>query len=176
MWERTKAAMYAESLRPRFVARPRMACRSPGRRRIVIRSRAVSRSDRTRLPADPRLAESNRPRIAIRASLLSEIPRAAAMDANRCFSSAVGRAVIDGRLRLLVLSLMTRHCTVDVERLALSVLGLGDGRIAKCPQCAAWVLRAAHGAETIASSGLVASAAWKQRLPQVRTGSIRGAG
>jgi hypothetical protein len=92
------------------------------------------------------------------------------MDENRCFSSTVGRAVIDGRPRLLVSSLMTRHrraASFERDIFALRVLGLGDGRIAKCPRCAARVLRDAHIAEAIANSGFVALAAWKWRLPAV---------
>ena len=94
----------------------------------MIRSRAVSPHDAASPPAKQELAESNKARMAESASLLSEIPRAAAMEVNRFFSSAVGRAVIDGRVRLSLTSFMTRHRAAErdyCDGLALSVLELG---------------------------------------------------
>jgi hypothetical protein len=138
--ERTRTAIYAESLRPRFAARSRMARRSPGRKRMVIRSRAVSSAVTVSPFARPGLADSSRARIATRASLLSEIPRAVAIEAKRCFSSAVGRAVIDGRGRLAVPSVMTKRRGFVCECDALPLFGVGmdrGGRIARCPQSAA---------------------------------------
>ena len=75
-------------------ARCRMASRSPGRRRIVIRSRAGP------LPggrdSNSRDCASSHARMAIRASVDSDMCRRAAISANTRFSCGVGRAVIVG--------------------------------------------------------------------------------
>src|ERR1700722_11697090 len=78
----------------RSTARFRMASRSPGRRRIVIRSTAG-------LLLDVRGSksggwESSNVRMAISASADSDTRSFAANSANERFSCGVGRAVIDG--------------------------------------------------------------------------------
>jgi hypothetical protein len=78
----------------RSAARCRMASRSPGRRRIVIRSRAGPLLDG--LDAKSGDWESSSARMAISASVDSDTCRWAATAANRRFSCGVGRAVIDG--------------------------------------------------------------------------------
>jgi hypothetical protein len=75
-------------------ARRRMASRSPGRKRMVIRSRAGPLLDGLGGKLDD--CESNQARMAISASVDSEICRRAATAANKRFSSGVGRAVIVG--------------------------------------------------------------------------------
>ena len=80
---------------PRIAAREAIALPSPGRSRMVIRSRAASRAA---VAADVR-ARLSRPsrtvRMAFRASAASDNPETAASVAKRAFSSGDGRAVIE---------------------------------------------------------------------------------
>ena len=71
-----------------------MANRSPGRRRIVIRSTAGSLLDVR--SGKSGTSESSNVRMAIRARADSDTRSFAATSANRRFSCGVGRAVIDG--------------------------------------------------------------------------------
>ena len=80
----------------RRFARSLIARRSPGRNRIVIRSVERSRRVEGALVSETSL-QSSKERMAIRASVDSDIPRLAANVAKRSFSAGVGRAVIDGR-------------------------------------------------------------------------------
>src|SRR5580658_3512478 len=91
----------------RSAARCRMASRSPGRRRIVIRSRAGPLLDG--LGGKSGAWESSNARIAIRASVDSDTCRWAATAANRRFSCGVGRAVIDGALAFAAPSFTARQ-------------------------------------------------------------------
>src|SRR5277367_4080968 len=78
----------------RSAARRRMVSRSPGRRRIVIRSRAGPLLDGMGIKSAN--CESSNARMAISASADSDICRCAATAANKRFSCDVGRAVIEG--------------------------------------------------------------------------------
>src|SRR4026208_1017582 len=80
----------------RRFARSLIARRSPGRNRIVIRSVERSRRVEVAFVSETSLP-SSKERMAIRASVDSDIPRLAANAAKRSFSAGVGRAVIDGR-------------------------------------------------------------------------------
>lgn len=80
---------------PRRLARSLITRRSPGRNRMVIRS--VERSRREAAFVSETSLQSSKERMAIRASVDSDIPRLAANVAKRSFSAGVGRAVIDGR-------------------------------------------------------------------------------
>jgi hypothetical protein len=84
-----------------------MASRSPGRKRIVIRSRAGPSLDG--LGGKSGDCESSKARIAISASIDSEICRWAATTAKRCFSSGVGRAVIVGAVDFMAPSFIVRN-------------------------------------------------------------------
>jgi hypothetical protein len=81
----------------RSAARWRMASRSPGRRRIVIRSTA---GPLDLFAGKSGMSESSKARIAMSASVDSDICRLAATAANNRFSWGVGRAVIDGAVDL----------------------------------------------------------------------------
>ncbi len=82
----------------RSAASSRIADRSPGRRRIVIRSMAGSLLDVRGGKAHT--SESSNVRMAIRARADSDTCSFTATSANRRFSSGVGRAVIDGAVNL----------------------------------------------------------------------------
>ena len=88
-------------------ARRRMASRSPGRKRIVIRSWAGPLLDG--LGGKSGDCDSSQARMAITASVDSEICRWAATAANRRFSSDVGRAVIVGAADFKALSFTARN-------------------------------------------------------------------
>src|SRR6186713_120737 len=81
---------------PRRFARSLITRRSPGRNRMVMRSVARSRCAGPAFVSETSL-QFSKERIAIRASVDSDIPRLAANVAKRSFSAGVGRAVIDGR-------------------------------------------------------------------------------
>src|SRR6266404_6818302 len=78
---------------PRSAARCRMASRSPGRRRIVIRPKAGPLLDGSGSKSGD--CDSSNARMAISASADSDICRCAATAANKRFSGGVGRTVID---------------------------------------------------------------------------------
>jgi hypothetical protein len=84
-----------------------MASRSPGRRRIVIRSTAGSLLDAR--GGKSGTSESSNVRMAISASVDSDTRSFAATSANERFSSGVGRAVIDGAGDFRVLSVTARQ-------------------------------------------------------------------
>ena len=84
-----------------------MASRSPGRRRIVIRSRAGPLLDG--LGSKSGDCESSHARMAISASVDSDICRWAATAANKRFSCGVGRAVIDGAVDFKAPSFTARN-------------------------------------------------------------------
>jgi hypothetical protein len=89
----------------RSAARCRIASRSPGRRRIVIRSTA---GPLDLFAGKSRMSESSKARMEMSASVDSDICRLAAIAANKRFSSGVGRAVIDGAVDLRVPSFTAR--------------------------------------------------------------------
>ena len=78
---------------PRCAAWRAIVSWSPGRRRMVMRSVAGAGVS-THLAGGP--FESSSERMPIRARVDSDIPRLEASSAKRRFSSAVGRAVIEG--------------------------------------------------------------------------------
>ena len=84
-----------------------MASRSPGRKRIVIRSRAGPLLDG--MGGKSSDCETSHARMAISASVDSEICRRAAAAANRRFSCGVGRVVIDGAVAFAAPSLAARQ-------------------------------------------------------------------
>ena len=85
---------------PRSAARRAMTAPSPGRKRMVMRSVARTRSAAASYDAGPRVfpSSSTNARIAINASLDSEMPAAWARVAKRAFSAAEALAVIDSRV------------------------------------------------------------------------------
>ncbi len=91
----------------RSAARCRMASRSPGRRRIVIRSTAGLLLDVR--DGWSRTSESSNVRMAISASVDSDTRSFAATPENIRFSSGVGRAVIDGAVDFRVPSFTARQ-------------------------------------------------------------------
>jgi hypothetical protein len=84
-----------------------MASRSPGRRRIVIRSVAGSLLDV--LAGKSGTSEASKVRMAISASVDSDTRNFAATSANERFSWGVGRAVIDGAVDFRALSFTARQ-------------------------------------------------------------------
>src|ERR1700683_1081769 len=82
---------------PRCAARCAIDSRSPGRKRMVIRSVAGPRAGAGAASRNGAASGSRTLRIAIIASADSERPDAVASVANRAFSAAEGRAVIEGR-------------------------------------------------------------------------------
>src|SRR5271165_2378782 len=94
----------------RSAARCRIASRSPGRRRTVIRSTAGSLLDVR--SGKSRTSESSNVRIAIRARADSDTRSFAATSANKRFSCSVGRAVIDGAVDFKVPSVTARRPVV----------------------------------------------------------------
>src|SRR5271170_149723 len=97
----------------RSAARFRMASRSPGRRRIVIRSTAG-------LLLDVRggksgTSESSNVRMAISASVDSDTRSFAATSANERFSCGVGRAVIDGAVDFRFPSVTARKAVLLLQ-------------------------------------------------------------
>src|ERR1700683_675511 len=88
-------------------ARFRIASRSPGRRRIVIRSTAGSVLA-VRVGWS-RISEPSKLRMAISASVDSDNCSFAAISANARFSAGVGRAVIDGAIDFRVPSFTARE-------------------------------------------------------------------
>jgi hypothetical protein len=84
-----------------------MASRSPGRSRIVMRSSAGPLLDV--LGGKSGDCESSNARMAISASVDSDICRWAATAANIRFSSGVGRAVIDGAVDFMAPSFTARQ-------------------------------------------------------------------
>src|SRR3974390_707543 len=91
----------------RSAARARMASRSPGRSRIVIRSKAAPLLEGVGSKSgDCKLSQA---RMAIRARVDSEIWRWAASAANARFSCGVGRAVIVGGVDFKAPSVTVRN-------------------------------------------------------------------
>src|SRR5579862_6633160 len=91
----------------RSAARFRMASRSPGRRRIVIRSTARSLLDVR--GGKSGTSETSNVRMTISASVGSDTRSFAATSVNARFSCGVGRAVIDGAVDFRALSFTARH-------------------------------------------------------------------
>src|SRR5277367_137271 len=84
-----------------------MASRSPGRRRIVIRSTAGSLLDVR--GGKSGTSEASNVRMAISASVDSDTRSFAATSANERFSCGVGRAVIDGAVDFRALAFTARE-------------------------------------------------------------------
>ena len=105
---------------PRCSARRAIDSPSPGRKRMVIRSVAGPRAGADTDPCDGPASGSRTLRIAIIASVDSETPDTAASVANRAFSAAEGRAVIERRDDLAERCVITSAACAAIADTSLS--------------------------------------------------------